>query len=60
MDAHEALFVALVALAMAADFVKKHLVWDQLPTQIPLEAWALQPPCQDIFAAMGCVLALGG
>jgi hypothetical protein len=60
MDAHEALLVALVALAMAGDVVKKYLVWDVLPTQTTLEAWANQPPCQDIFAAMGCVLALGG
>jgi hypothetical protein len=60
MDAHEALFVALVALAMAADFIEKHLAWDQLPTQTPLEAWAIQPPCLDISAAIGCVLALGG
>jgi hypothetical protein len=59
MNAHEALFVALVGLAMAADFIKKHLVWDQLPTQTPLEAWAIQPPCLDISAAIGCVLALG-
>jgi hypothetical protein len=60
MEAHEALFVALVALAMAADFVKRQPVWDQLPTQSPLEAWAIQPPCLDISAAVGCVLALGG
>jgi hypothetical protein len=59
LDAHEALFVALVALAMAADFVKKHLAWDQFPAQSPLEAWAIQPPCLDVSAAVGCVLALG-
>ena len=59
MDAHEALFLALVALAMSADTVKKSFAWDQLPIQLPLEQWTIQPPCLDIAQAVGCVLALG-
>ena len=59
MDAHEALFVALVALAMAADVVKRQFAWHHFAAPLPLESWALQPPCLDISAAVACVLALG-
>ena len=59
MDAHEALFLALVGLAMAADAVKQQLAWDQFSAPMLLQAWAIQPPCLDMSAAIGCVLALG-
>jgi hypothetical protein len=58
MDAHEALFFALLALTMAADVVKQHLGWTLVPMQLPLETWSMQPPCLDAAASIGCVLAL--
>ena len=58
MDPHEALLVALVALTMAADLVKKHLAWDPLSLQLPLDPWTLQPPCLDVSATAACVMTL--
>ncbi|MBV8187441.1 MAG: hypothetical protein JOY64_23175 [Alphaproteobacteria bacterium] len=60
MDVHEALFVAVVALAMAADVVKKHLAWDPFSLPLSPEGWTLQPPCLDPSAALGCILTLSG
>jgi hypothetical protein len=60
MDAHEALLVAVVALAMIVDDAKKHLAWDLLDVRPSLETWTLQPPCLDAPMSYGCVLTLAG